>query len=163
MEENKIEVKQKVDLAPMIPKKILDLSKLDRINFVSNVKDALREGTLEPLRVNIFVKQLETIAKAFTEDKEYKDMVLVEAQKYGKGNHTFENSKFFTKEAGVTYNYLACGDPEWVELKAKLADRETFLKSLPKEGIDIICDGGDVRKIYPPIKNSTTIIQTTLL
>lgn len=64
-------------------------------------------------------------------------------------------------EAGARYSFENCNDPELAELEAqekelkeKIKDRQTFLKSL-KGGFDIIWNGEGVT-VFPPAKFSTT-------
>ena len=48
--------------------------------------------------------------------------------------------------------------------KAKLDERETFLKSLPASGQQVVNeDTGETYKIYPPLKSSTTSVTVKLL
>lgn len=70
-------------------------------------------------------------------------------------------------EAGARYNFENCNDPELAELEAqekelkeKIKDRQTFLKSL-KGGFDIIWNGEAVT-VFPPAKFSTTCPKFTL-
>lgn len=71
-------------------------------------------------------------------------------------------------EAGSRYSYENCNDPELEELleedkvlKAKIKDRQDFLKSL-KTGLNIITKEGESVTVYPPAKFSTTSAKFTL-
>jgi hypothetical protein len=71
---------------------------------------------------------------------------------------------------GTKYDFAHCGDSvidglykEMAELKAKIKEREEFLKSLPPSGLDIVDSAtGEVSTILKPIKTSTTSIAVTL-
>ena len=47
-------------------------------------------------------------------------------------------------------------------LKLELEEREKWLKTIPSSGIDIMTDDGEIIKVYPPIKTSTTSFSVTL-
>jgi hypothetical protein len=97
-------------------------------------------------------------------------MIREEVAKYGKGGYvTPRGAKFELAEVGYKYDWNACQDPileqlesEVNSLKDRLKQRQEFLKTVPKEGIDIIFDGGEVCRIYPPIKTSTSSYKVTL-
>lgn len=74
-------------------------------------------------------------------------------------------------EAGVSYDYSRCNDSEYKELidqmnalQKRIKDREKFLKSLKPEGFEYVdSDTGEVIKLYPPVKKSTTTPRFTLI
>lgn len=74
-------------------------------------------------------------------------------------------------EAGVSYDYSRCNDSEYKELidhmndlKKQIEEREKFLKSLKQEGFEYAdSETGEVIKLYPPVKKSTTTTRFTLL
>jgi len=43
-----------------------------------------------------------------------------------------------------------------------IKNRETFLKAVPIHGLDIINEDGEVLKIYPPNKSSTSSVKCTI-
>lgn len=74
-------------------------------------------------------------------------------------------------EAGVSYDYSRCNDSEYKKLidrmnalKKQIEDREKFLKSLKPEGFEYVdSETGEVIKLYPPVKKSTTTPRFTLI
>lgn len=74
-------------------------------------------------------------------------------------------------EAGVSYDYSRCNDSEYKELidhmnalQKRIKDREKFLKSLKPEGFEYVdSETGEVIKLYPPVKKSTTTPRFTLI
>jgi hypothetical protein len=46
------------------------------------------------------------------------------------------------------------------EIKRQIEHRKQFLKAAPADGADIIVDGGEVIKIFPPTKRSTIYLQS---
>lgn len=146
---------------------LFETDKEQRKEFVNQVIEGLNEGSVDPLKVHLQVKCMEDIIKQLTSSKEYKEICLTEAFKFGK---TFEhhNAKFEIKEMGVKYDYSNCNDPILKELKEKLQYleleikyRETLLKGVPSEGMEIIVEDELVR-IYPPSKTSTTTVTVNL-
>jgi hypothetical protein len=64
-------------------------------------------------------------------------------------------------ESGTTYDYSA--DAEWVALKEKIKERETFLKSL-KEPLEVVnTETGETTTLVPPVKRSTSTYKFTAI
>ena len=146
---------------------LFDLNKEQRTELVQQTIERISNGELNPLKAHLQVKAMEDIIDQITKDKAYRDMLLDEANKYGK---TFEygNAKFATKETGVRYMYDQCNDPVLAELYAandelleKIKLRQKFLQTVPSEGMDIRV-GDELVTVYPPAKTSTTSVTVTL-
>lgn len=147
---------------------LFQTDKAQRFSFVRDVINRILVGDADPIKVHLQVKAMEEIIKEITSDPQYRDALLDESAKYGR---TFEryNGKFSIKETGTRYDYSQCGDPDLAELyqkkaelDAKIKAREAFIKMLPVEGIDIVTEDGELRKIYPPAKSSTTSVTVSL-
>jgi len=113
--------------------------------------------------------KVELLIKEIKSTPAYIDYLREEVSKYGKSLTTSSGTKMELAEVGTKYDYQTCGDLELVNLNAQLLtienaikDRQTFLKTLPVSGIEIILDGGEVAKIYPPIKTSTSSVKCTI-
>jgi len=145
------------------------VSKANREELAIQIVEAMDAGELNPLDIHYQVKAMEDFIKMLTANSRYKDYVLTEGMKHGK-SFEFNGSKMEIKETGVKYDYSNCGDQEWsaieVEInlrKEKQKEREKFLKSVPAEGVEIVSnETGEVIKVYPPSKTSTTSIAVTL-
>jgi len=152
-----------------ILKQFQGLTKADRESWVSSIVSEIDNGEINPLSIHTQVKCLEDMLKELTAHPAYKSAVLDEAGKYGKAFELY-NAKFSIREVGVKYDYSQCGDiilNELTEqldaLSEKVKARQKFLQLVPAEGIDIVSDQtGEVSKIYPPSKSSTTSITVTL-
>jgi hypothetical protein len=48
-------------------------------------------------------------------------------------------------------------------LTEQLKGREAFLKALPTEGIEVLADGGEVKRIFPPIKSPAADVIAVIL
>jgi hypothetical protein len=145
------------------------VSKANREELAIQIVEAIDTGDLNPLDIHYQVKAMEDFIKMLTANSRYKDAVLTEGMKHGK-YFQFNGSKMEIKETGVKYDYSKCGDPNWqiledqiTELKDKQKAVEAHLKVLPAEGIEVVnADSGEVIKMYPPVKTSTTSIAVTL-
>jgi hypothetical protein len=145
------------------------VSKANREELAIQIVEAMDAGNLNPLDIHYQVKAMEDFIKMLTSNSRYKDAVLTEGMKHGK-SFEFNGSKMEIKETGVKYDYSKCGDSNWQlledqisELKDKQKAVEAHLKVLPAEGIEIISnETGEVIKVYPPSKTSTTSIAVTL-
>ena len=133
--------------------------------YFSQIKESVLNGEVEPL---IFAAQVPALEKLFNQlksDHLIKDVILQEAEKYGK-NFDKGNANFRIQETGVTYDYKGCNDFEWHGLDDSIRDltekkkaREAFLKSLTGE-IEVF--GSDGLQILPAGKKSTTSVVVTL-
>lgn len=145
------------------------MTKAERGEFVTRLVEKLESGEAEPLKVHKQVKCMEDLIKQITANEDYRKYLLNEAAKYGK-SFDLHNAKFQVKEAGTKYDYSQCNDYVLVELQQKLDEltekvknRQKFLQLAPTEGIEVLEDqSGEVYRIYPPSKSSTTIVTITL-
>ena len=144
-------------------------SKATRSEMAAAIINNVSEGVTDPLQVHYHLKCLEDLIKQVTASDRFRDALITEAVKYGKF-FDFKNSRMDVKEVGTKYDFTVCNDPEWNELngqmeaiKFKMKHREATLKTLPISGMDIVSpETGEVTKIYPPTKSSTTSISVTL-
>lgn len=149
---------------------LFDTTKEQRSSFVNDLIEKVKDGTVNPLKVHCQIKAMEEIIKSVNDDPEYKSVVLDEAEKFGKKSFEFGNAKFQVKEVGVKYDFTMCGDPDWEQmnaqqesLKEKKKAKETELKALPAGGRSVVNEStGEVYKIFPPSKLSTTSVAVTL-
>lgn len=149
---------------------MFETTKDQRRSFVDQVVQTVAEGHVDPLKVHLQIKCTEEMIKAIKSSKEYSEAVLDEASKHGK-SFDYRNANLSIKEVGTKFDYSVCQDPEHTALqeafdlaKAKLDERETFLKSLPASGQQVVNEEtGETYKIYPPLKSSTTSVTVKLL
>ena len=123
------------------------------------IRESVLNGEVEPLEFAAQVSALEQLFKSLKSDHLIKDVILDEAEKYGK---SFEkgNAKYQIKEVGVSFDYNNCMDVEYEQLDAQIKsltekrkERESFLKTITP---DIEVYGSDGTKLNPAIKRSTT-------
>ncbi len=148
---------------------IFETTKEQRTEFTYQLIQRLNAGELDPLKTHLQVKALEDMLETLKANKDYKDAVLQAAVLNGK-DFEYMSAKFNIREVGVKYDYSKCESPQYEEImneynsaaKAK-KDMEEFLKKVPHQGLDII-NGvtGEVTKVYPPAKSSTTSVAVSL-
>jgi hypothetical protein len=148
---------------------IFETTKEQRVEFTHQLIERLNAGELDPLKTHLQVKALEDMLETLKANKDYKDAVLNAAVQNGK-EFEYMSAKFNIREVGVKYDYTKCESPAYDEImteynssaKAK-KDMEEFLKKVPHQGLDII-NGvtGEVTRVYPPAKSSTTSVAVSL-
>lgn len=113
--------------------------------------------------------KMELLIKEIKSSREWIDYLRDEVSKYGKEVRTTSGTKIELAEVGVKYDYSQCNDDILNQLNAQLEmlesnikERQTFLKTISPSGIDIIDEFGEVKKIYPPSKTSTSSVKTTI-
>ena len=130
--------------------------------FAASIIDEVQSGHKEGLKTYI---QCKFLIDALTELMEsIKKEAMDEAKNVGKGESVLSVFPSL-KESGVKYKYEGCNDfklPRIIKAAEQAAtdlkDRQNFLKSL-KESIEIVDEEtGEMVRIYPPIKESTTTL-----
>lgn len=122
---------------------------------VDAVSMSIQEGWTDPLDALIVAKK----GKEFFDALEKNVRPYAEAKPIGKGlvKYSTEISEAMT---GVKYDYSHCDDSEWALLslaneqaKAKLTERENFLKGVTKDMEIVDTDTGETYTIHPPVKS----------
>lgn len=126
--------------------------------FSEIVINEVEAGNVNPLDLKA---QLKFIEKSIEEiNNGIKDLMLKEAAKHGK-SFEYKGWKIEEAETGVRYDFS--GDLLHSELSKKIKEHEAFLKGL-KEPITVVDEEtGEIKKVYPPIKKSTTTLKFTAL
>ena len=139
-----------------------------RFEFANDIVNRVIIGEVDSINIHLQLKAMEEIIKTIQGNDVYKRILLEESEKYGKSFDKY-NAKFSIKETGVKYDYSQCNDSILLELEEKallldneIKERQAFLKALPITGIDIIDFNGEVLKVFPPSKSSTTSVAVTL-
>lgn len=145
---------------------VLPSEKLEVAQFARMLKSEILANDRDPLAI---LRQMKLIQKTFDDvltDDEIDNHFLIEAEKYKQKTFDHLGCKFTIMETGVKTDYSECGDTmyydlqkELKELKKKIADRETFLKSLPYEGTVDPINGNFLTK---PVRTSKTKVSITL-
>lgn len=136
----------------------------------------MASSTLEELMENgriieaaDMIAKMEFFIKELKNNPEYVDYLRYEVAKYGGGHTTPSGTRIELAEVGTKYDYVFCEDDilndmtiQRLALEEQIKERQEFLKRLPSEGIDIITNYGEVKRIYPPSKSSTSSIKCTI-
>lgn len=150
--------------------KLFETTKEQRESFVMDLVTRIDNGDVDPLEAHLQIKCVEDIIKLANSNTNYKSAVLEAAERYGAKSFQFHNAKVEIKEAGVSYDFTKCEDPEWEQMDAELKNlkdrlkaRETFLKTVSPKGLTVVDEAtGNVSTIYPPAKASTTTVAISL-
>ena len=144
-------------------------TKEQRSEVVMEMMMEVLNGRVNPLELHLRLKAAEEVIKTLTSHPAYKGILLDEAAKYGK-SFQYQTAKVEVKEVGVKLDYSQCGNSTLAdlyrkanEIAAKINQLETYHKSLPTSGIEVLDPvSGELEKHYPPAKTSTTSIAVTL-
>lgn len=147
---------------------LFDTDKTGRELFVSRTVESVTSGHKSALDILLYSKNITSILEEVYKNEEFKTSLFNEASQNGK-KFAYKNSEIQEQEAGTKYDYSQCGDPEYYKLsselealKEKVKKRETFLKSIPISGQNLLTEEGEVVVVFPPSKKSTTILKVTL-
>jgi hypothetical protein len=153
-----LQPKEDVALLPIEDKRLLTADKSDLSEMASLIIEGVDDGKADPLDTLIMAKKGLYVFEAIAEAMKNK------VPNPGKG-YAKHNCEVSERATGVSYSFDTCNDPIWLELntefisvKAKLKDREKWLKTFtkPTEVEDQANEDGEVimeaRTINPPVK-----------
>ena len=135
------------------------------------VAQVLDDGTQSPLDLLLQTSIIAEAAAQIRNNADLRDACIDEYNRFGSQEPLrYHGARFTLRETGTTYDYTLCGDPvllrllqEKETLDAKIKEREKFLRNLPREGIEATDETtGEITRIYPPARSSTTNIAITL-
>lgn len=160
---------------------LFQTNKDQRASFVNDIVSKIESGEVDPLKIHLQLKCMEDIITQLTSSdpkknknidaaKKYKDALLDAAQNQGGKSFQFHNAKFEIKEKGVKYHFENTNDfflqaaEEAIEpLNKSIKARQDFLKTIPTEGIELLNEStGEMVRVYPPYKTSSTSLQLSL-
>ena len=135
--------------------------------FSDAIINSVKEGEANPLEVLIQIRALQKVSDRVL--KEINDNILKESDKYHENSFEFMGSKVEKAELGTKYDYSVCGDPVFERLEvdalkanADLKERQEFLKTLKSHIVTVDELSGEVTKIYPPSKKSTSGLKISI-
>lgn len=152
----------------MLPTIQKDYNKEELTKIAANcVNELMENGRI--LEVHEFITKMEYFIKQLKDNDSYHDYLLDEVCKYGKSHTTSTGTRIELAEVGIKYDYSVCEDDTHNELVIKkmaleehIKDRQTFLKTIPESGLEIVAEGGEMKRIYPPIRSSQSSVKTTI-
>lgn len=133
----------------------------------STLEEILETGRI--IEAADMIAKMEFFIKELKSNADYIDYLRYEIAKYGSAHTTASGTRIELAEVGVKYDYVFCEDDilndmiiQREALDERIKERQDFLKRLPAEGIDIISEHGEVKRIYPPSKSSTSSVKCTI-
>ena len=152
----------------MLPIITKEYNKSELTRIADNcVNELLDNGRI--LETHEFITKMEFFIKRLKDNPEYYNYLSYEVAKYGSAHTTSTGTKLELAEVGVKYDYVFCEDDTYNELIVKqmaldeqIKERQKFLKTIPVEGLEIVTQDGEMKRIYPPSKSSTSSVKTTI-
>ena len=147
---------------------LFDTNAGQRESFAHAIVRGVADGNVNPLDVHLQIRAMEDIIERITSSKEYKSALLDEAQRYGK-SFEYKNAELSIRETGVRYDFSKCNSSDYKsfsekfeEAKGWMKEHEAFLETLPVEGVEVVSEDGEVHRVFPPAKSSTTSVTVKL-
>lgn len=148
----------------MTPQSVINLcpSTKEQINlFANQLIEDVQEGVTNPLLLHTQIKMIEMALEKVKEG--IREAALNEASKQGLKTFDYNGVVVEIRETGVKYDYSACGDVDWEQAKTSEAqfaqlrkDREAELKAMKGPHTMVNEQTGEVYRVSPPIRTSTT-------
>jgi hypothetical protein len=128
--------------------------------FSRQIIDSLNNGDIEPLKFKVFLKGIEKTIEKIRETLD--PLALEEAEKFGQKSFSYSGAKIDLRETGVKYLFDKCNHPKWASIEKEKKEIESFLKGIKSPTTLVDETTGEVVKVYPPAKKSTSSIIITL-
>lgn len=153
----------------MLPTITSDLTKSQLKEISQQFIEAISENG-RVIETAELIAKMEAFIKEVRSSKDFIDMVRDEVTKEGsKTKVTVTGVKIELAETGVKYDFSQCNDydlncllEELERLEVQIKERKDFLKTIPTSGMDVVTNFGEVLRIYPPSKSSTSNFKTTI-
>jgi len=152
----------------MLPTITHEVNKTTLKRMASTTMDELMENG-RIIEAADMIAKMEFFMKELKNNPEYVDYLRFEVAKYGGAHTTPSGTRIELAEVGTKYDYVFCEDDilndlviSRLALEEQIKERQEFLKHLPSEGIEVISQYGEVKRIYPPSKSSTSSIKCTI-
>jgi hypothetical protein len=152
----------------MLPTITHEVNKTTLKRMASTTMDELMENG-RIIEAADMIAKMEFFMKELKNNPEYIDFLRYEISKYGGTHTTPSGTRIELAEVGTKYDYVFCEDDilndmviSRLALDEQIKERQEFLKHLPSEGIEVISQYGEVKRIYPPSKSSTSSIKCTI-
>lgn len=141
------------------------------IKSISELKEAaiarITGGETDPLKAYTTMSKYLKIIDEVMRDKAVKDTVIDYVERRGeRGEVNTRECQVRVVESGVKYDYSECGHMKLdelyerrKELDAAIKSEEAFVKGLREPMTVVDEETGEVNRIYPPSKSSTTTVR----
>ena len=115
------------------------------------------------------ISKMEYLIKQIRSNEDFINYVRGYISLHGNSLELSSGTKMELAEVGVKYDYSNCNDDvienllsRQEEIEDLLKQRQLFLRSLPLEGMELVTIHGELKRIYPPSKSSTSSFKVTL-
>jgi hypothetical protein len=151
-----------------LPELTTKITKSD-IKTISNnmVADILNNGHI--IESADALNKMETLIKEIKSNPDWIDYLREQVAMNGASVITSSGTKLELAEVGIKYDFSKCGDEmlndlliEQARIDELVKERQTFLKTIPVSGIDVVTISGELVRLYPPSRSSTSSIKTTI-
>ena len=122
------------------------------------------DGEIAPSEAVVKAKALYEAIGMFLKDDRVTEIVLDECDRYAKGEcPTFAGARVQTRETGVRWDYMNCGDPEYAEILKREQEiselrkkREKYLSGITRPKTELNEETGEVFTLNPPARSGKT-------
>lgn len=131
---------------------------------------AITGGEVDPLTAYVNINKIKKVVEEVGKDPEVTRTIVDYIGQRGDAREglTVGDCKAQVCEAGVTYDFSECGDPQLADLyaeadaiKERIKTRENFLKSIDGHATVVDENTGEVVTIHPPARSSKTTVKLT--
>lgn len=138
--------------------KNLPLTKSEQADFAQQCIEEITGGFVDAVQADMRLKALEEVIKQIRDHAGVKNMVLDEAEKYGK-SATVAGVKFQIKTR-TTRDFTGCGDAVYNGLVSDLEKTKASIKAR-EAMLNTGVDPGTGETFAPPVTSTTTFISYT--
>lgn len=143
----------------------LPQTKSERALFVEIVVNEIMSGDVDPLKVEIYLKNIEETITQIRKNEKVKELLLSESEKYGQKTFDYEGNKI-TVSQRTSYNFTECNHSELDEINSQLIQLTERKKEIEKELQFMSKPVADVDSgcvINPPTKTVTKFLTIKLV
>lgn len=121
---------------------LFDTNKDQRESFAQQLIDQVVEGHKNPVDISIQLKCMADIVDRVLSNERFKEALVDEVAKHGKGPAGFHNATLQVKEVGTKWDYSNTGDTALETLMAQkkktedaIKERQKLLQTIPDSGM----------------------------
>lgn len=134
---------------------------------VFDLKNQILEGEINPLPIFAAAEYLAAMLESLTKDEAVREVALKELERYGKNDHfSFNGVKV---EASDYSRYDYSNTEKRVKIQEKIdlyrnsqKEVEAMAKNLRQSLTEVDEETGEIHRIFPPIKKTSTTIKITI-
>lgn len=147
--------------------RIMPASKSEAGRFAAQVINSVKAGEVNPHEVLVLLRALQNVSETVLDG--IKENINTEADRYSERRFEAYGATIEKAELATKYKYEHSGDREWERRKSSvdaamslLKERESFLRALKEPMTAVDEESGEVYRIVPPPKFSTSGLKVFL-